>query len=319
MAAPITKAAWRVYTPEEVPERLARGLRARGLGAARARSLLDIPMDVQRLAHRRRARPHAHAPRRTPADDAAVDELLDGARARRAPADPRRRRRPLERRRARAARRCSSTLAVPVVSSLHGVDVAALRPSAARRDDRQLRQPLGEPGDRPRRPPARARQPARHPPDRRRHRRSSRATATIFHVDCEPGEINNRVDRLPRRRRRPARVPRGASPRAARAARRGRHWQDELDERARALAGHRPSSRDDRGHQPERAHARALRGLGRGRRVRRGRRPAPDVGGAVARARRRPALPDLGRHGRDGLRPPARDRHRHRRSAARSS
>ncbi len=113
--------------------------------------------------------------------------------------------------------------------------------------------------------------------------------------------LQGRPDDLPRRLRagrdQPPgrRLPRRASETCARSSRpssracasrsRGPSGSEELDE-ARARWPDTDELARDRRHQPERAHARALRGLGRRRRVRRRRRPAPDVGGAVARALR---------------------------------
>ena len=133
-----------------------------------------------------------------------------------------------------------------VVSSLHGDRRAALRPSAARRDDRQLRQPLGEHGDRPRRPPAGARQPARHPPDRRRHRRSSRATARSSTSTASRARSTTASRAVA-----PSSATSASSSRRVAGARpasacRGRGWQDELDELARALAGHERAAASSR-------------------------------------------------------------------------
>ena len=76
MAKPITKAAWSVDEPESLGEMLDGRVRARTSPVARARSLLDIPMDVQgatveRAEPRHRPRRRARTRRRPP-----ITELL---------------------------------------------------------------------------------------------------------------------------------------------------------------------------------------------------------------------------------------------------
>ena len=48
LAAPITKAAWQVETPEQLPEMLRRSFEM-ALSGRPGPVLLDIPMDIQRM------------------------------------------------------------------------------------------------------------------------------------------------------------------------------------------------------------------------------------------------------------------------------
>ena len=142
MATPITKAAWQVLSPDEIPDRLAEAF-ALAVSGRPGPVLLDIPMDVQGAMIDRRwvDRPRKRA---TTVDDSAVDELLAAlARAER-PLILAGRRHSLERLgtgaagTARGAGRAGRRLA-----ARHRRP--SLRRSAAHRDDRELRQSLGEP------------------------------------------------------------------------------------------------------------------------------------------------------------------------------
>ena len=151
MAAPITKAAWQVETPEELPgaarARLRTGASSGRPGPGPARHPDGRPAARRSTGPRRPRTPSPPPPagrRRRVAASCSTR-----CATRRAPADPRRRRRPRRRAPAPVLRACSTTLGVPVVNSLHG----------GRRRCRTthplrvgmigtLRQPLGEPGDR---------------------------------------------------------------------------------------------------------------------------------------------------------------------------
>lgn len=92
MAAPITKAAWHVERPEDVPSILDRAF-ALALEGRPGPVLVDIPMDVQRGDRRRRARPRPPSPirPRRPHRRGRGDRSPGRGPA---AADPRRRRRP---------------------------------------------------------------------------------------------------------------------------------------------------------------------------------------------------------------------------------
>ncbi len=190
MAQPITKAAWPCRSPEEVPALLARAFEL-ALSGRRGPVLVDIPMDVQRvdlaLEPPRRVGPAASPP----AGVAEIEAVLAALRASR---------RPLILagggiRTARAIdqfRRFVATVKVPVVHSLMAMD-ALPGPDPLRvgmigtYGNRWANTALGEAdlllvlGS------------------RLDIRQTGSDTAAfkgdrvVYHVDCEPGEINNRV------------------------------------------------------------------------------------------------------------------------------
>src|SRR5579875_18068 len=188
MAAPVTKAAWKVETPEQVPDFLERAF-ALAVEGRPGPVLLDIPMDVQRAHIRRLPKDGAACPARLaafPSDalgaaiEAAERPLIlagGGVRASRAIAD---------------FRRLVDALGIPVVYSLMAVDVLPsthpLRVGmigtygnrwsnlAVSRSDFLL--VLG------------SRLDVRQTGSRTDAFKEGR---TIFHVDCEAGEINIRV------------------------------------------------------------------------------------------------------------------------------
>jgi len=188
MAAPITKAAWRVETPEQVPELLDRAFALATEGRP-GPVLLDIPMDVQRASIE--PPPVLQHSRDAHSSDIDLGPLRDAIR---------RSNRPLilagggisASRSIPAFRHLAETLGIPVVHSLMAVDVLPfghpLRAGmigtygnrwsnlALSRSDFLL--VMGSRLD--------VRQTG------------SRTDAfvegrTIFHVDCERGEINNRI------------------------------------------------------------------------------------------------------------------------------
>jgi acetolactate synthase I/II/III large subunit len=191
LAAPITKAAWQVETPEQLPALLQRSFQLASTGRP-GPVLLDVPMDIQRadvptVDNSRSVKPTAGRPiMRSVLED--LFRALQSAR------------RPLVLvgggiRAARATdeiRELLSTLRVPVVNSLMGVDVLPssndLRVGmigsygnrwanlAVGRADFLL--VLGSRLD--------IRQTGSEA-------EAFKADRTIFHVDCEPGEMNNRV------------------------------------------------------------------------------------------------------------------------------
>ena len=242
-------------TAEELPEPARGGVRARARGPPRAGARRHPDGPAARRGRRAAARRRPSRSRRTSAQDvaAAIERMLDdlGGASRplilaggglRAGAAVREFRELVER-----ARRARRELA-------DGRRRAALRASAARRHDRHLRQPLGEHRAVALRPAARARQPPRHPPDRRRHR-GFRGGRPIHHVDCDPGELNNRVIGCHALSRSSEPFARGARERG-----RGRPpaaldaWRGRDRELARTLAGHRRAA-GVAGDQPERADA----------------------------------------------------------------
>ena len=305
MAAPITKAALARRRPGGVararstaPSRSRRAGRP-GPGAARHPD--------GRPARRRSRPPPRPRPRtaRGAADPTRDRRAARRARQRRAAADPRRRRRPRSGGGRRRSARCSSTSRRAGRPLADGGRRPALRASAAGRHDRLLRQPLGEPGDRPVRPPARARQPARRPPDRRRpefvqgrphdHPRRLRAGRDEQSRDGLPARSSADLRAVPRRAR--AAPRRRARDRAAGLARaRSTRLRDRLARHGRAAATSPGINPNEFLHQLSR------------RASRRRRRFVADVGQHQMWAAqslelgRRPAVPDLGRHGRDGLR-----------------
>ena len=190
MAAPIVKGAWKVEQPESLPEMLRNAL-SLALSGRPGPVLLDIPMDVQRAEVRAEA-PARLAPRPAgPTDATAVQALLR---------DLERSRRPLLLagggiRSARAGtlfRQILETVRVPVVNSLMAVDClpyghplrfgmigsygnrwANLALGAA-----DFLLVLGSRLD--------VRQTGSET-------QSFKGDRTIYHVDCEMGEVNNRV------------------------------------------------------------------------------------------------------------------------------
>jgi acetolactate synthase-1/2/3 large subunit len=191
LATPITKAAWQVETPEQLPTLLRRSFELARSGRP-GPVLLDVPMDIQRadVPEVVPSRP-LESPARARVEPSAIGELMDALQHAE---------RPLVLvgggiRSARAIdeiRDLLSALGVPVVNSLMGVDVLPatnelrvgmigsygnrwanlavgradfLLVLGSRLDIRQTGSETGAfKGDR-----------------------------VIFHVDCEPGEINNRV------------------------------------------------------------------------------------------------------------------------------
>ena len=252
------------------PECLRRGVPPRALRAGPGPVLLDMPMDVQRRRHRRAAGRVAVAAGAAPPDseragfvERARHDARRGASARSSwPAAASARRGAVD-----AFRAFVERLGVPVVNSLMGVDVAAATSTRCGvGHDRQLRQPLGEPR-RSRRSDLLlvlgsrldVRQTGRRP-------RRSATGAQILHVDCEPGEINNRVTGC----RRPVRRPRGlpaARGRTRRPLPRRRLGLARRDRRESGRSGRTPRrSRGIAGINPNVAHARSSStGVGRRR------------------------------------------------------
>jgi acetolactate synthase-1/2/3 large subunit len=189
MAAPITKAAWRVETPEEAPGLLDRAF-ALAVEGRPGPVLLDIPMDVQRAA----IEPPVPSQRRTPEPTPRL--ALESLRA-----AVERSTRPLilagggisASRSILAFRQLVNALGIPVVHSLMAVDVLPfghpLRAGmigtygnrwsnlALSRSDFLL--VMG------------SRLDVRQTGSRTDAFKEGRA---IFHVDCEAGEINNRIE-----------------------------------------------------------------------------------------------------------------------------
>jgi acetolactate synthase-1/2/3 large subunit len=190
LAAPITKAAWQVKTPEELPDLLERSFRL-ALSGRRGPVLLDVPMDIQRAevpaATDKRYVPTAGGP----IEPSALEDLIRALQSAS---------RPLVLvgggvRVARATdqvRELLTTLGVPVVNSLMGVDVlpssSDLRVGmigsygnrwanlAIGRADLLL--VLGSRLD--------IRQTGSET-------EAFKADRVIFQVDCDPGEVNNRI------------------------------------------------------------------------------------------------------------------------------
>jgi acetolactate synthase I/II/III large subunit len=190
LAAPITKAAWQVKTPEELPDLLERSFRL-ALSGRRGPVLLDVPMDIQRAevpaATDKRYVPTAGGP----IERSALEDLIRALQSAS---------RPLVLvgggvRVARATdqvRELLTTLGVPVVNSLMGVDVlpssSDLRVGmigsygnrwanlAIGRADLLL--VLGSRLD--------IRQTGSET-------EAFKADRLIFQVDCDPGEVNNRI------------------------------------------------------------------------------------------------------------------------------
>lgn len=191
MVEPITKAAWPVYTHEQLPTDVAKAF-AIALEGRPGPVLLDIPIDVQEQHLEPTVLEHLSAPEvPTTLDAEVIESLLEGLS---------RAQRPLilaggGLRSARVAepfRDLVSSLGVPVVHSLHGVDILGwdnpLRVGmigsygnrwanyAIARSDYLL--VLGSRLD--------IRQTGSEI-------EAFRGDKQIVHVDCDPGEINNRI------------------------------------------------------------------------------------------------------------------------------
>ena len=190
LATPITKGAWQVRNPEELPDLLERSFQL-ALSDRRGPVLLDIPMDVQGAdvpeATARRSVPAA----RPPIDRRAVEDLVralqnashplvlvgGGVRVARA---------------VDQVRELLAALGVPVVNSLMGVDVL---PSSS---DLRVGM-IGSYGNRWANLAIGRADLLLVLGSRLDIRQTGADTAafkagrTIFHVDCDPGEVNNRV------------------------------------------------------------------------------------------------------------------------------
>jgi acetolactate synthase-1/2/3 large subunit len=192
LASPITKAAWQVETPEQLPVLLGRSFRLAKSGRP-GPVLLDVPMDIQRANAPFVDARQPVEPMAGPAvDPYALDDLIRALKAAE---------RPLVLvgggiRAAQAAdqtRELLSALGIPVVNSLMGVDVLPFSSDlrvgmigsygnrwanlAVGRADFLL--VLGSRLD--------IRQTGSLT-------EAFKADRVIFHVDCEPGEINNRIE-----------------------------------------------------------------------------------------------------------------------------
>ena len=121
LAKPITKAAWLVSSPEEVPDLLAKAFTL-AISGRPGPVLLDIPMDVQRADVVVKTPVQISAPVDYPLEQGAVDGLLDGLSAARRPLV-------LAGGGIRAARAVAlfrtfvEQIKVPVVNSLMAVDI----------------------------------------------------------------------------------------------------------------------------------------------------------------------------------------------------
>jgi len=192
MAAPVTKAAWKVRTAEELPS-LLDGAFALAVEGRPGPVLLDIPMDVQRLdiqsdpAQRSAPGPAAAISPDTAAVESALELVLAA-------------RRPLVLagggiRSARAGvqfRRFARLLGIPVVNSLMAADVLPF-------DDELRVGMIGTYGNRWANVAMGNSDCLLVLGSRLDVRQTGADTAaftegrTIVHVDCEPGEMNNRV------------------------------------------------------------------------------------------------------------------------------
>jgi acetolactate synthase I/II/III large subunit len=190
MAQPITKAAWRCRSPEEVPALLARAFEL-ALSGRRGPVLVDIPMDVQRvdlaLEPPRRVGPTANPP----AGAAEVAAVLAALRAARQPlvlaGGGIRAGRAIDQ-----FRRFVATVKVPVIHSLMAVD-ALPGPDPLRVGM------IGTYGNRWANTALGVADLLLVLGSRLDIRQTGSDTAAfkgdrvVYHVDCEPGEINNRV------------------------------------------------------------------------------------------------------------------------------
>jgi acetolactate synthase-1/2/3 large subunit len=190
MARPITKAAWQCRAPEEVPALLARAFEV-ALSGRRGPVLVDIPMDVQRvdlsLDRPGRVRPGPELP----AEPAAIEAVLAALRAARRPLV-------LAGGGIRTAgaiegfRQFVATTRIPVVHSLMGVDAL---PGA---DPHRVGM-IGTYGNRWANAAVGEADCLLVLGSRLDIRQTGADTAAfkgsraVYHVDCDPGEINNRV------------------------------------------------------------------------------------------------------------------------------
>jgi acetolactate synthase-1/2/3 large subunit len=190
MAAPIAKAAWRVRTAEEQPERLLGAFRLARTGRP-GPVLVDIPMDLQRVDLSADSSPVREPEPIADFDSASVDRLLDdlscasrplilaggGLRAGRSVA---------------TFRTMLDTLGVPVVSSLMGLDVLPF-------DDPRRVGFIGTYGNRWANIALAQADMLLVLGSRLDIRQTGADTDSfaggrpIHHVDCDPGELNNRV------------------------------------------------------------------------------------------------------------------------------
>ena len=192
LAGPITKAAWQVETPEQLPILLQRSFQLARSGRP-GPVLLDVPMDIQGadvpLVDDSETTEPSAGPADRPVRDRGAHRCLA---ARPAPAGPRSSAGIRSARAADQVRELLTALGVPVVNSLMGVDVLPFSSDlrvgmigsygnrwanlAVGRADFLL--VLGSRLD--------IRQTGSET-------EAFKADREIFHVDCEPGEINNRV------------------------------------------------------------------------------------------------------------------------------
>jgi acetolactate synthase I/II/III large subunit len=190
MAAPITKAAWRIQRAEEVPSVLEKAF-AVALSARPGPVLIDIPMDIQRAEIRAEEPCRLSLPVQNDFEDAAIEQLFAGLRQARRPLI-------LAGGGIRSAgavdlfRRFAEILNVPVANSLMATDVLPyahpLRVGLiGTYGNRWANMALGESdfllvlGSR-----LDIRQTGSDIP-------AFKGCRTIYHVDCDGAEINNRV------------------------------------------------------------------------------------------------------------------------------
>jgi acetolactate synthase-1/2/3 large subunit len=157
VASPLTKACHEIERSEDLVPMVQEAFRVAAAGRP-GPVLLDIPMDVQRAELGQPAPAPGLDARERHGEldvDRILDDLLRARRPRRAICGRSGRAADAPRRAWRAGREL-----------VDGRRRAAVRPSAPGRDDRHVRQPMGQPSLGPRRLPARAGKPARHPSDR---------------------------------------------------------------------------------------------------------------------------------------------------------